>query len=59
MATNIGQHSPVFLPGEPLYLTEKPGLAVHSLQGHKESDTLKQLCAHRYKTFWPVVALPQ
>ena len=25
MATSIGQYTPVFLPGEPLFLTEKPG----------------------------------
>jgi len=25
MATSIGQHAPVFLPGEPPSLTEKPG----------------------------------
>jgi len=25
MTTSIGQYTPVFLPGEPLSLTEKPG----------------------------------
>ena len=52
MATNTGQHSPVFLPGEPLYLTEKPGPAVHSIQGHKDSDTTKMtLCAQTQDFF--------
>ena len=36
VATSIGQHTPVFLPGKTPSLTEKP--AKPSLQGCKESD---------------------
>ena len=48
MATSIGQYAPVFLPGEPPSLTEKPGRP--HLQGCKELDTTKA-CVHRCKTF--------
>ena len=34
MATRIGQYAPVFLPGEPSFLTEK-SLAGHRLQGRR------------------------
>ena len=49
MATSIGQYAPVFLPGEPPSLTEKP--TGHSLQGR--SQTLpKWPCTCRGQTFF-------
>ena len=50
MATNIGQYIPVFLPGEPPSLIEKPGRP--QFTGHKELDTTKEtLCAYMQKFF--------
>ena len=47
VATNTGQYAPVFLPGEPQSLTEKPG----RLHRVTKSRTLpKPPCAHRCKT---------
>jgi len=51
MATSIGQYAPVFLPGGPPSLTEKPGRPQSTLL--KELKTLlKQPCMHRRKTFF-------
>ena len=58
MATSIGQYAPVFLPGEPPSLTEKPGrpqsLGLQRV-GHYQSDPV---CIDG-RLFLPVVALPQ
>ena len=58
MATSIGQYAPVFLPGEPPSLTEKPGrpqsLGLQRV-GHYQSDPV---CIDR-RLFLPVAALPQ
>ena len=51
MATSISQFAPVFLPGEPPSLTEKPGRPQSTLL--KQLKTLlKQPCMHRRKTFF-------
>ena len=58
MATSIGQYAPVFLPGEPLSLTEKPGRPQSTgLQrvGHNQRDPV---CIDA-RLFLPVAALPQ
>ena len=47
MATSIGQYAPVFLPGEPVYLTEKPGRPQST--GSQSWTLLKQPCAQRHK----------
>ena len=51
MATDIGQYSPVFLPGEPPLWQRS--LAGHSLQRVAKSWTgPKWPCAHKHKTFF-------
>ena len=58
MATSIGQYAPVFLPGEPLSLTEKPGKPQSTGSkrvGHYQSDPA---CLD-IRLFLPVAALPQ
>ena len=58
MATSIGQYSPVFLPGEPLSLTEKPGKPQSTGSkrvGRYQSDPA---CLD-IRLFLPVAALPQ
>ena len=62
MATSIGQYTPVFLPGEPLW---QKSLAGYSPQGHKELDmteatlhTLTQELLLLLFSFLPVAALP-
>jgi len=58
MATRIGQYTPVFLPGEPLSLTEKPGRPQSTgLQrvGHNRSDPPRI----DTRLFWPMAALSQ
>ena len=57
MATSIGQYASVFLPGEPLSLTEKPGRPqTTGMQrvGHDWSDSVRIDA----KLFLPVAALP-
>ena len=58
MATSIGQCTPVFLPGEPPFLTEEPGRPQSTGSqrvGHDQSDPA---CIGT-RNFLPVVALPQ
>ena len=58
MATSIGQYAPVFLPGEPHSLTEKPGRPQSTGQqrvGHDWSDPV----GIDARLFLPVAALPQ
>ena len=58
MATSIGQYTPVFLPGEPLFLTEKPGRPQSTGServGHYWSDPVHTDA----RLFLPVAALPQ
>ena len=58
MATSTGQYAPVFLPGEPPSLTEKPGRPQSTgLQRvrHYQSDPACIDARH----FLPVAALPQ
>jgi len=58
MATSIGQYTPVFLSGEPLSLTEKPGRpqSIGSQRvGHDQSNPA---CIDA-RLFLPVAALPQ
>ena len=58
METNIGQYAPVFLPGEPPSLTEKPGrpqsIGLQSFR-HYRSDPVHIDARH----FLPLAALPQ
>ena len=57
MASSVGQYAPVFLPGEPCSLSEKPGRPQST---GLQSETLQEWpCPHRHKTFLPVAALPQ
>ena len=58
MATGLGQYAPVFLPGEPPSLTEKPGRPQSTgsqRAGHDRSDPVRIDARH----FLPVAALPQ
>ena len=58
MATSTGQYAPVFLPGEPPSLTEKPGRPQSTgsqKAGHDKSDPA---CIDA-RLFFPVAALPQ
>ena len=58
METSIGQHAPVFLPGEPCSLTEKPGRPQSpgsERVGHCQSDP----ACRGTRLFLPVAALPQ
>ena len=50
MATSIGQHTPVFLPGEPPSLTEKPGRPQST--GSQSWTLLTQPCTHRHKALF-------
>ena len=50
MAASVGQYGPVFLPGEPPLWQRS--LESHSLQGRKESDTMKRPRTYRRKTFF-------
>ena len=57
MTTSIGQCAPVFLPGEPQYLTEKPGRPQSTGSqkvGHYRSDPV----SIDARIFLPVAALP-
>ena len=45
MATRIGQYAPVFLPGEPPSLTEKPG-RLQSTGSQRVGHTKVTLCAY-------------
>ena len=51
MATSIGQYAPVFLPGEPPSLTEKPGRP-QSTGSQRDGHYLKRPCEHRRKIFF-------
>ena len=58
MATHTGQYDPLFLPGEPRCLTEKPGRPQSTgmqRAGHGQSNPVCRDARH----FLPVVALPQ
>ena len=58
MVTNIGQYTPVFLPGEPPSLTEKPGRLWSTGSqwiGHYKSDPV----CRDARLLLPVAALPQ
>ena len=58
MATHIGQYDPVFLPGEPHSLTEKPDRPQSTgmqRAGHDQSNPVCRDARH----FLPVAALPQ
>ena len=48
--TSIGQYTPVFLPGEPSILAEKPGRPQST--GSQSWTLWKQPCVHRRKTFF-------
>ena len=57
MVTSIGQYAPVFLPGEPPSLTEKPGRP--QPKGLQSQTLPKWPCGHDTRLFLPVEALPQ
>ena len=58
MATSIGQYAPVFLPGEPLSLTEKPGRP--QCTGLQRAGHYRNRPEHiDTRLFLPVAALPQ
>ena len=60
MATSIGQYAPVFLPGEPPSLTEKPGRPQSTGSQRVRHDQSDPVCIDaRGFIFWPVAALPQ
>ena len=60
MATSIGQYPPVFLPGEPPSLTEKPGRPQSTGSQRVRHDQSDPVCIDaRGFIFWPVAALPQ
>ena len=50
MATSTGQYAPVFLPGEPPSLTEKPGRPQST--GSQSQTLPKQPYTHRCKMFF-------
>ena len=52
MATSIGQHAPVFLPGEPPPPPQQRSLADHSPQRRGELDMTNVTCILRRKTFF-------
>ena len=52
MVSSIGQYAPVFLPGEPLSLTEKSGRLQSTGVQRASRIRLKQPCTHRCKTFF-------
>ena len=60
MATGIGQNTPVFLPGEPLSLTEKPGRpqSTGSQRVRHYGSNLECIDA-RFFFFLPVAVLSQ
>ena len=50
MATSVGQYVPVFLPGEPPSLTEKPGRPQSRIA--KSRTRPKRPCMRRGRTHW-------
>ena len=58
MATSIGQYAPVFLPGEPPSLTEKPGRP-QSTGSQRVRHFQSDPALMGARIFLPVAALPQ
>ena len=62
MATSIGQYTPLFLPGEPPSLTEKPGRLqsqVSSVGSQRVGHNQSNLACIGARIFLTVAALPQ
>ena len=52
MATNIGQYTPVFLPGEPPSLTEKPGRPVYRVAKSRTQSNPVHIVTRLFFCLW-------